>query len=656
MEITLIDGLLILLVSAVVVSTVFHRIKIPPIVGYLLVGMIVGPYGLRFIDDSQLTRDIAEFGVVFLLFTIGLEFSLSKLFSLKKIVFGLGFLQVALSILVTSSVGLLLPMTLAEVILVGGVVAMSSTAIVSKQLTDQLELNSSYGISSIGILLFQDLAVIPLLILIPTLMNIGAVSLGINLLWALLKGGLAVVGILLAGRWILRPLFYRIAATYSLELFTLTVLLVTISAGWMTHKLGLSMALGAFIAGMMLGETEFRHQIEADIRPFRDVLLGFFFISIGTQLQLAVVLEAWNWLLLLFSALLLGKVILITLLSLLFGQSRTDALSTGLILAQGGEFGIAILSLGISYQLLPMDYAQVILGALLLSMMVAPILISNHRRIVKGIFKSVLPVSPVEETSTQEEPPGDHVIICGYGRVGQNIARFLEKVDIPYGSMDLDPVRIENATLAGDHVCYGDASQQRVLQSAGLNHARALVISFSSKRLSLKILQQVRQHNRQIPIIVRSYDDEETNELYRFGATEVISELLEASLMFVSHVLLMTGVPKHRVQQLIEESRHHRYDLLRMVFPGQETLALEEHEQTKEGLRSVKLSAGAFAVGKTLQQLSGLNVRVSAIRREQQRIIDPGPEQCLEENDTVVLYGPLQAIEHGESYLLNGGN
>lgn len=659
MELHLLDSIIILLVIAVTISTVFHRLRIPPIVGYLLVGIAVGPHAWGFISNTQITQDIAEFGVVFLMFMIGLEFSLSRLLAMKKIVFGLGGLQVVLTILATTMVSLFLGMTMAEAIIVGGIVAMSSTAIVTKQLTDQLELNSRHGFSSVGILLFQDLAVIPLLILVPSLANVAEYSIGIYLAWSLVKGCAAILLILMLGRWVLKPVFYHIASTYSLELFTLTALLVTLGSAWITHHLGVSMALGAFLAGMMLGETEFRHQIEADIRPFRDVLLGFFFISVGMQLDLHIVLDAWMWLLLLLVAIVVFKIILITSLGLLFRLPLVTSCQTAVILSHGGEFGFAILTLAVANQLLPPDYAQVVLGAILMSMLLAPILIRHNYWLVTLFFPSLSQDKtqrPENKIFQLASGSNDHVLICGYGRVGQNVASFLRKVEIPYIALDLDPSRIENAVLAGESVCYGDASRHEVLQLAGIDRAQALVISFSNQAECCKILEIVRRVNKNIPIIVRSHDDYDGNMYYAKGATEVIPESIEASMMLASHVLLMMKVPGYKVHQLLEESRHSRYDLLRMVFPAQDTLSFEELDEPRQGLHPVFLPEGAYAVGQTIAEVGMVDVRVTALRRGKERIVDPDKSLQLEANDTVVLFGELSNLERAENSLLNGEN
>ena len=424
------NNLLLLLTISIIITAVCQRIKIPVIIGYILVGILVGPHAIGIVPASKGIHFIAEFGIVFLMFTIGLEFSLIHLLKLKKDVFIYGGLQVSLSIIATLLIGIYLNLTIAQSLIVGSIIAMSSTAIVIKQLTEQLEINSPYSQHAIGILLFQDLAVIPILILLPNLNNLNTISILNQLNFSLLKGIIAIILILFIGKKILKPIFYNITSTYSLELFTLTILFITLGAAWITSYFGLSLALGAFLAGMMLGETEFRHQIKLDIRPFRDVLLGFFFITIGMQFNPSMIYSAWNWVLLLLLALIFFKVVLITFLGLFFTDSKTTAAQTGLILAQGSEFGFVILMNALSHNLLPEDYGQVIIGSLLLSMLITPFLIKYHNKIIKLFFIEKTSKFDIAKLNSilNTESLNNHVMLCGYGRVGQNIARFLENL------------------------------------------------------------------------------------------------------------------------------------------------------------------------------------------------------------------------------------
>ncbi|MGD9592174.1 MAG: cation:proton antiporter, partial [Candidatus Berkiella sp.] len=398
----LFNNILIILIACILITAICQRIKLPLIIGYIVVGILVGPSGIGLISGTQTIKLIAEFGIVFLMFMVGLEFSLTHLIRLKKDVFLFGGLQVFLSIGLTLIIGLLLQMTLTQSLIVGCIVAMSSTAIVLKQLSEQLEINTTYSQHAIGILLFQDLAVIPILILLPSLSDVSLYSFTYELGIAIAKGAATIISILFIGKRILRPIFYHMTNSYSLELFTLTTLSITLLCAGLTALVGLSYALGAFLAGMMLGETEFKHQIKTDIRPFKDVLMGFFFITIGMQFNAQTIVSAWNWTLLMLLALVVFKTVLISLLGFIFTKSKMIATQTGLILAQGGEFGFAILISALTYQLLPTDYGQVILGALLLSMVIAPMIIKHHQAIMHFIFTKKSDLEQNEESIIQQ--------------------------------------------------------------------------------------------------------------------------------------------------------------------------------------------------------------------------------------------------------------
>ena len=571
MELTFFDSILILLITVVSIVVVFQHFKFPAIIGYIIIGVLLGPHVLHVVPDTEFVRNIAEFGVVFLMFTIGLEFSISKMFRLKNLVFGLGGAQVALTFLVTNLIGVWLGMTWTESVVVASIVSISSTAIVSKQLTDQNELRSAHGQQAISILLFQDLAVIPFFILIS---GFGVVdySVGNSLLLALGKAVIAMGLIAAIGRWILRPVFHEIAQLESLELFTLIVLLVTLGSAWLTYRLGLSLALGAFIAGMMLGETEFRHQIEATIRPFRDILLGLFFVTIGMLFNLNITTEIWPFVLLLLAALTIFKILLIGFLSYFTERKADSALRTGLVLAQGGEFGFALLTLAMSESLLPPLYNQVVLGALLLSMALAPIIIRYNEKIVNRLLPLKIRGEEVEEkVELKELTRGlkDHVVLCGFSRVGQQLANILDDEAFPYIAIDYDHLLVQNAQAAGCSVIYGDASIYDILHECKIQKAKALVITFENLNLTEKILQQVRSHMKNIPIFVRTGDDADLEMLQKLGATEVIPASLELSLTLASHLLISLGVHAEKIVKLMNRIRKTRYRLLREVIPGE---------------------------------------------------------------------------------------
>lgn len=661
METVILQDIVVLLAVAVLSVVAFRRLHLPPILAYLLVGVFVGPHGLDWLGNGEDTRLLAEMGIVFLLFSVGLEFSLPQLMSMKREVLGVGGAQVLVTAVAAALVAWLVGVPVKGAVIIGGVIAMSSTAVVIKQLREQLELNSRHGRLSVGILLFQDLAVIPFLIIIPTLAGGADHSLPLVVLTSLVKGALVLAVMLAVGHWALRPLFQGIISFHSSELFTLTVLLFSLSAAWVTHLFGLSLMLGAFLAGMMLGETAFRHQVEADIRPFRDVLLGLFFITVGMLLDIHTLPQIIHWVLLIVAALIVFKTLSIMALCMKGGAEQGVALRTGLVLSQGGEFGFALLALALKDSLLTPFTVQIVLAAVIISMALSPLVIRFNGRLAKYWLTTSYGVAREEAMHDIEASAQDldkHILICGYGRIGQNVSRFVERAGFKYIALDLDPVRVQEAHAAGQHAFYGDSTHLDLLISAGLSRARVLVISFADTPATFKILEQVRKVRPEIPILVRTGDDGELERLQAAGATEVIPETLEATLMLVFHLLYLLDVPVNRIMRQIQAVRSDRYRILRQVFHGQETFDVEEPDTLREGLRTVTLVRGANAVGKRLGELKldEFDVTVTAVRRGGKRGLSPKPETELEEWDVVVLYGTPEAIERAKAAMLAGSD
>ncbi len=652
-------NIITVLFVAVLVTTVLRRLRLPPILGYLLVGMIVGPYGLDWIADSQNVISLAEFGVVFLMFTIGLEFSLPKLIALRRSVLGLGSLQVVITSIVAGSLTYLYGFSLTAAIIVAATIAMSSTAIVSKQLKDQLELNQAHGKNAIGVLLFQDLAVIPFLILIPSLAN-GNHDVWKPLIESLFKGGLVLLIMLGLGRWVMRPLFHEIAKARSLELFTLTVLLVTLSAAWLTEIAGLSLALGAFLSGMMLGETEYRHQIEVEIRPFRDVLLGLFFISTGMLLNYHILNQALLPLTMLILTITIIKAIIIYGSARLLRIENKDSLKTALVLAQGGEFGFALLSMAFGENIIPVTHGQIILAALVFSMALSPFLIRYNEQIACFFLKKKKePLSSPPKTLSQEalqrvSGVHGHIIICGYGRVGQNMARFLERENFDIIAVDMDPKRVIDSELAGNTVIFGDSGNLALLKSIGLDKARALVFSFLDSHTVLNVLPQIRRELPHLPVLVRTRDDSQLELYQKAGATEIVPETLEASLMLSFQTMILLHVPPRKAMRHLMHARKNRYQLLHEYFPGEELDESVDMGPEKKQLAVVTLDKNAFAIGAMVKDLKLENVALSAVRRGGIRGDEPSPDTELREQDVLILYGTPQQLARAEKKLLQG--
>lgn len=647
---------LVLLAAAVLVVVVFRHLKQPPLLGYLIVGVIIGPHAFGWIRETAQVRDLAEIGVVFLMFSIGLEFSLPKLRTMRRTVFGLGLAQVAITLLVVMGVSLLLGLPWQGALVLGGALAMSSTAILAKLLAERYELNSEHGRQIIGILLFQDLAVVPLLIVIPALAA-PAGDLAASIGWALLKAAAVLTVLLFFGQRVMRAWFHVVARAKSSELFVLNVLLVTLGVAYVTELAGLSLALGAFVAGVLISETEYRYQVEQDIRPFRDVLLGLFFVSIGMLLDFRVVLQN-AWVSVILVALVVAKTFLIFGIARAFGTSTGVALRTGLALGACGEFGFVLLANAHNAQLIGPDFLQPVLAAMVLSMLAAPFIIQRSEAIVRRLNSNewMMRAMQIHNIAVQSMSAVEHVVICGYGRSGQNLARFLEQEQVPFIALDVDPERIREAAAAGEHVVFGDAARREVLTAAGLMRARALVVTYSDTASALRILAHVQELRPGLPVVVRTHEDTDIDKLKAAGAAEVVAEIMEGSLMLASTTLMLIGTPLNRVLRRIRETREHHYHLFRGFFRGVTDERDDEDSARQPRLHSVLVTPGAYCIGKTFAELdlAALQVEVSAVRRRSVRTMEPQPENRLEEGDVVVMLGTEEDVASAEIKLMQG--
>jgi CPA2 family monovalent cation:H+ antiporter-2 len=661
--VTSLDLALLYLFAAVLGVVICRLLKLPPMLGYLAVGVLIGPNAFAFAKDSASVQYLAEFGVVFLMFAIGLEFNLPKLRALRMAVFGVGLSQVALTIAGAVAGNTLLVALFALLgvkwqlgwegaLVLGASMAMSSTAIVVKLMAERLELESPHGKLVMGVLLFQDLAVVPLLVLIPALNSSGG-----EMAEALVVAGLKAAGVLglllYGGQKLMRWWLTLVARRKSDELFMLNLLLVTLGLAWLTEHAGLSLALGAFVAGMLISETEYRHQVETDIRPFHDVLLGLFFITIGMKLDWRPLVESWWLVVLLTMVPVVAKFGLIAALARLFRSPPGTALRTGLYLAQAGEFGFVLLTLGSQQGLVAPQWVSPVLASMVLSMLGTPILVMYSNRIVMKLSSSdwlmqSVQLTTIAKKSIQAEA---HVIICGYGRSGQNLARLLEGEHIPYMALDLDPDRVRQAAAAGQSVVFGDAAKVQSLMAAGLARASAVVVSYHDTPSALKILDLVRAHAPKVPVVVRTIDDTDLEKLKTAGATEVVPEAIEGSLMLASHALALVGVPMRRVIRITRDARDKRYGLLRGYFHGTDDDTVDELDQAR--LVSVTLPLGSPHDGLALDQLAlhAMGVAVVSLRRANGKgaTVDGA---TLASGDTLVVSGTPAALALAEAKLL----
>ena len=652
--------ILLLLGCAVAVVLAFQRLHIPSSLGYLLVGLLLGPHTAGPVIDGEPIKAVAEFGIVFLLFTIGLSFSLPQIHALRHLVLGLGTAQVALTTIVVGIAAWAVGVPAAAAFVVGAVFAQSSTTIISRQLTEQGEEHGRHARVGLAMSVFQDVTAVPFVVVFPVLATAAAASLSLALGWALAKAVLAFVLVFVLGRRLLRPLFHRVAARRSAELFTLTVLFVSLTAGATTQALGLSMAFGAFLAGMVLGETEFRHQVETTIRPFRDVLLGLFFVGIGMLIDPRALAQVWHWGLLGALAMLLVKSVLVAALVRRAGIDLITAWRTGLLLAVGGEFGFALLALGLESQLIDERLGQAVLASVLFSIIAGPLLIRFNHPIALALSPGArrldapagarhadpMPAAPAEA------PTQGHVLMAGYGRIGQSLARFLEAEGIPFTAIDLDSNRVREARLAGEPVHYGDSTQLDLLESLGLAAARMLVITHDETAAAVRTLQHVRERYPDLPVMVRTRDQSTVDELRSAGATEVVPETLEAGLMIASQAMLQLGVPLAHILRRVQSQRADHYRQMREQFVGDgmhETAELDPHA---DRLHALRLPEDSTLVGKPLSALELADVTVTALVREGRRTLQPPPQTLLAGGDSLVLSGPPEALARAEERLL----
>ncbi len=649
---------LLLLATSVLGVVAFRLLNLPPMLGYLAVGILIGPHAIGLVPDTKETRYLAEFGVVFLMFSIGLEFSLPKLRSMRHVVFGLGLFQVVLTIAIVLLAGLavghVFGVSLTGAFALGGTLAMSSTAILMKLLAERNAFETEHGRRIVGVLLFQDLAVVPLLVVIPTLV-MNPDNLGRELGWALAKASVLLTVIFVGGRWLLRRWFHIVARQRSHELFMLNLLLITLGLAGLTEVAGLSLALGAFIAGVLISETEYRYQVEEDIKPFRDVLLGLFFVTIGMLLNVRVVFEQFGWVMLALVVPTTFKFFLVLGVARLFRAPAGVAIRTALPLTAAGEFGFVLLNQAGGLALLPPDMIQIVLAAMLLSMLATPFLVQYSDRIAMRFAASEWMAASLNLTQVAARALATekHVIICGYGRSGQHLAKMLDQEDIRYVALDLDPDRVREAAAAGDSVVYGDAGRRETLVAAGINRAAALVLSYNDSRSALKVIHFAHSLAPKLPIIVRTQDESDLDKLLAAGATEVVPEIMEGSLMLGSHALVLLGVPLARVVKRVREARDSRYRLLRGYFHGADDTT-DFEDEAQERLHSIELNARAGAVGQRLGDLAleRVGVAVTAVRRHGIRGDDPAADLQLQAGDVVVLRGVPDALEAAEERLL----
>ncbi|MFZ2854660.1 MAG: cation:proton antiporter [Rhodocyclaceae bacterium] len=649
------QSLLLLLTVTVFAVALVRQFRLPSMLAYLSVGIALGPHGAAFFAESEQVSAFAEFGVVFLMFSIGLEFSLARLKAMRRLVFGFGGAQVLITLLGATAVTIFhFGQDWRIGFAIGTACAMSSTAIVSKLLAERLELHSLPGRQTMAVLLFQDLAVVPFLIVLPALARDSGDLANVLTLAAVQAAGVLAVMVFF-GQKLMRRWFDAVAQRKSSELFMLNVLLVVVGLSWLTSAFGLSLALGAFVGGMLISETPYRHQVEGDIRPFRDVLLGLFFVTIGMMLDVDYVLAHLPSVLLAVLLLVLAKGGVVMLLTWMLRNTLEVRLRTSIQLAQGGEFGLVLLSLANDGRLLPGDVFQVTMAAILLSMFVAPLLIARAsrfgRRLSVGEFAHR--AEAIHDVAVHSMDVRDHVILCGFGRTGQSLARFLDREQIPFIALDVDTARIHQAQEAGENVVFGNADRREVLMAAGINRARAAVVTYSEQASAEKALRVITALRPGLPVIVRAQDDSQIERLKALGASEVVPEVLEGGLMLATQMLTHLGIPVERTMEQVRAVRAERYASLRSFYRGESDRLLRQSEEKI----ALVVEPQAWAVGRTLGELAlgRKDVVVEALRRRGVRAGQPDDTTVLQADDVLILIGSRENLSAAERLVLAGG-
>ena len=656
-EFSLAPIVIVLLVSVITVI-LCRKFNIPSMLGYLLVGFLAGPGMLSLIPKSHATDYLGEIGIVFLMFSIGLEFSLPKLRVMRRLVFGLGGLQVGITMLSVMGILMLTGVPFNWAFAVSGALAMSSTAIVSRILSEKTELGQPHGQMAMGVLLMQDFAVVPLMILIPALSGNG----GEGSLWAALGlaglkmlitlGVLFVVGSKVMSRW-----FRMVAKRKSSELFMINVLLVTLGVAYLTELEGLSMALGAFVAGMLLSETEYRFQVEDDIRPFRDILLGFFFITVGMKLDVQALIGGWRQVLMLLAILLILKALVVFAIAFKMRHSVGDSLKTALYLAQGGEFGFVMLAIAGQLDMVSPELEQAATAAVLLSMIIAPFVLGSSDALVGRLAKSSWDMKSLDLHSMLVETmsKSDHVLIVGFGRGGQTVGRVLSQEDIPYFALDLDIARVQVARSAGEPVSFGDAKRREVLEAAGLGRAKMVVVTLNNMHETQHVLDNVLSMYPNMPVYVRATNDDYVKTFTDMGAEEAVSDTKETGLVLAGYAMLGNGASYRHVYQTMANIRHSRYAALEGLFVGSDDEAgFGENGETVR--HAFPLAAEAYAVGKTVGTLpmAAYGIKLLFVRRRTGRIENPDASFTLEGGDVLVVAGKKEEIISFENWSLQG--
>jgi CPA2 family monovalent cation:H+ antiporter-2 len=641
MDFAILHQLVILLAAAVLIIYVSQKIKLPPVVGFLLTGILIGPGGLALVKDTETIAVLAEIGVVMLLFMIGLEFTLDRLKRIQRNFWLGGGLQVLLTISAAVLILVFLKVPLKEAVFFGFLVSLSSTAVVLKILADRGETDAPQGQLSLGILIFQDMAIVPMIALVPILSGIRAAS-PTAILTRFLVGGAAMAAVFIVARYLMPRLLHLIVGTRIREVFLLTSLVVCLGMAWLTSSLGLSLALGAFLAGVIISESQYSHQVVSDILPFKDVFNSLFFISIGMLLNTAVVWHSRLIIAAILGSVLVLKAAIVVLTVRLLGHSPRIALVTGLALAQIGEFSFVLAGVGQANGLLPDDVFQLFLASSIMTILATPLLIQVSPALAartERTFKwKARGSEPGKDTAGKLR---DHVIVAGYGLNGKNLAHVLKEAGVPYVILELNPETVGQAAEEREPIIFGDVSSRTILREAGIERARGMVIAISDPAITRRAVRAARDMSRAVFLIVRTRYAAEIDELFSLGADDVIPEEFETSIEIFTRVLDKYHIPRNIIDAQVKVLRGECYGILRgscdAVRPSQERIADLLAAGTAETFYIVK---GTWPAGKTLRTIDlrqKTGATVVAVVRGDQSFAGPGADFSIEEGDTLVL-------------------
>ncbi|PYT00290.1 MAG: potassium transporter KefB [Acidobacteria bacterium] len=656
----LFGDLLIIFLVSVPVAFICLRLKLPLLVGLMLTGIAIGPYGFGLIKDVTAVEMLAEIGVMLLLFTIGLEFSLRRLAEMKRLVLIGGGLQVLITIGVAAGAGMLRGRSLGQAVFFGFLLALSSTAIVLKSYVERNEVDSPHGRAAVGILLFQDISIVFMLLAVPLLGGEDIVSFTSIVLQ--LGGSLLALALIVLAAWLILPrLLKQIAHLRSPEAFLLTVVLLCLGMSWITSQFGLSLALGAFIAGMVIADSDYSHQVTTEVLPFRDVFNSLFFVSIGMLLSVAALANDVIIVGLLVIGLIAGKALIVWAIVRILGYPQRIATMAGLGLAQIGEFSFVLAKAGQGANLLPETDYQRFLAASIISMIATPFLISvapTIGHLVQSIFKdgSAADVDNSEDDIHLTSSGGlqQHVIIVGYGLNGRNLARVLRAVGVPYVILELDADVVRRAKGKGEKINFGDATRREVLLHAGIEQAWSLVLAMSDPAAARRTVDLAHKLNPKLHIIVRTRYVAEITELFSLGANEVIPEEFETSIEIFSRVLHRYGTPRKVIEQQIGRVRQQGYEMLRSAASPAVPINAPTIDLDGASTETVVLDASSPVIGKNLGELDlrgQSGATVIAVVRDGDTKISPGANYELKENDTVVLLGSSKKLDRAMSII-----